>query len=149
MASFGAFTRLASRAETLTVSSRHSRVDAGSRLIAVNLCSQSSAESSACADPNNSLTALKNAPNSCSALVIRSAQASLLANSWFIILTVPREAKIACSYAVTVALCRRDAILLILRCRRRSQRRGSEIHAESFAPYGLLRSPLAILASQR
>jgi hypothetical protein len=32
--------------------------------------------------------------------------------------------------------CQRDAILVTLRCLRRSQRRGSEIHAESFAPYG-------------
>src|ERR1700733_1827756 len=32
--------------------------------------------------------------------------------------------------------CQWDAILVILRCLRRPQRRGSEIHAESFAPYG-------------
>ena len=51
-------------------------------------------------------------------------------------LTLPRGVKIACFYAVTVALCRRNAILVILRCLGRSQRRGSEIHAESFAPYG-------------
>jgi hypothetical protein len=34
------------------------------------------------------------------------------------------------------SLCQRDALLGILRCLRRSQCRGSEIHAESFAPYG-------------
>jgi hypothetical protein len=37
---------------------------------------------------------------------------------------------------VAVALCQRNAILVIFRCLRRSQRRSAEINAKSFAPYG-------------
>src|SRR6185312_8319910 len=59
-----ALTRLASRAEALMVISRHSRFEAGRPLIATSSCSQSSAESFACSDPNNSLTALETAANS-------------------------------------------------------------------------------------
>jgi hypothetical protein len=66
--------RLASRVETLTVINLHSRVEAGRPSIAINSCSQSSAESSACSYPNNWETALKNADNSRSAIAMKSAQ---------------------------------------------------------------------------
>ncbi len=71
------FTRLASRVEALAVINRHSRVEAGRSSILINSCSQSSAESAACSDPNNFVTALKNADSSCSAIVARSAQPEL------------------------------------------------------------------------
>jgi hypothetical protein len=66
-----AFTRDASRVETLAVIDRQSRGKEGSRSILASSRSQSSAESSACSLPNNSLTALKNADNSCSAAFMR------------------------------------------------------------------------------
>jgi hypothetical protein len=69
-----AFTRFASRAEALTVIPRHSRAENGRPLIAASSCSQSSAESFACSDPNCSLTALMNAANSRCAIFIPSAQ---------------------------------------------------------------------------
>jgi len=72
-----AFTRLASRVEALAVINRHSRIEAGRSSILINSCSQSSAESAACSDPNNFVTALKNADSSCSAIVARSAQPEL------------------------------------------------------------------------
>jgi len=71
------FTRLASRVETLAVINLHSLVEAGRPSISINSRSQSSAEISACSDPNKSVTALKNANNSCSAIVMRSAQPGL------------------------------------------------------------------------
>src|SRR5437868_14321459 len=73
----GAFTRVASRAETLRVICLHSRFEAGRPSIATNSCNQSSAESSACSDPNNSFTARMNAANSCSAILISSEQLKL------------------------------------------------------------------------
>src|SRR6476660_325010 len=72
-----AFTRLASRVEALAVINLHSRVEAGKPSTVSNSCSQSSAECSACSDPNNSLTALKNAANSRTAIAIKSAQSRL------------------------------------------------------------------------
>jgi hypothetical protein len=72
-----ALTRFASRVETFTVINRHPQVEAGRLPISINSCSQSSAESSACADPNDWVTALKNAENSRSAIVMRSAQLGL------------------------------------------------------------------------
>ena len=72
-----AFTRLGSRVETFAVINLHSRAEAGRPSISINSCSQSSAESSACSDPNNWVTALKNADNSRSAIVMRSAQRGL------------------------------------------------------------------------
>jgi len=71
------FTRLASRVETLAVINLHSLVEAGRPSISINSRSQSSAEISACSDPNKSVTALKNANNSFSAIVMRSAQPGL------------------------------------------------------------------------
>lgn len=53
-----AFTRAASRVETLAVIDLQSRVESGSPSIAINSCSQSSAEILACSAPNNSVTAL-------------------------------------------------------------------------------------------
>lgn len=67
-------TRRASRAEALDVISRISRVETGRPSISINSCSQSSAESSACSKPKSRLTALKNADNSRSAMVMRWAQ---------------------------------------------------------------------------
>src|ERR1700741_4859043 len=72
-----AFTRLAIRVETLAVIDLHSRLEAGKPSISINSRSQSSAEISACSDPNKSVTALKNADNSCSAIVMRRAQPGL------------------------------------------------------------------------
>jgi hypothetical protein len=67
-------TRLASRVELLAVINRHSRAEAGRPSTSINSRSQSSVESSACSGPNNWVTALKNADNSRSAIVRRSAQ---------------------------------------------------------------------------
>jgi len=72
-----ALTRLASRVETFAVINRHSRVEAGRPSISINSCSQSFAESSACSNPNSWVMALKNADNSRSAIVMRSAQGAL------------------------------------------------------------------------
>jgi hypothetical protein len=56
------------------VINRHSPADAGRPSLAINSCSQSTAESSACSDPSNWVMAVKNADNSGSAIVMRSAQ---------------------------------------------------------------------------
>jgi hypothetical protein len=56
-----AFTRLASRVETLAVINLHSQEEAGRPSSSINSRSQSSAEISAYSDPNKSVTALKNA----------------------------------------------------------------------------------------
>jgi hypothetical protein len=72
-----AFTLPGSRVETFAVINRHSRVEAGKPSISINSCSQSSAESSACSDPNDWVTALKNADNSRSPIAMRSAQEGL------------------------------------------------------------------------
>src|SRR6266404_2019605 len=71
------FTRVASRVETFSVINLHSRAEVGRPSILINSCNQSSAESSACSDPNNWVTALKNADNSRSAIVMRSEQRGL------------------------------------------------------------------------
>jgi hypothetical protein len=55
----------------------HSLAEVGNPSILINSCNQSSAESRACSDPNNSVTALKNADNSRSAIVMSSVQAGL------------------------------------------------------------------------
>src|SRR5690349_18268781 len=67
-------TRFAKRIATFVVILRHSPVDAGSAFTASNSLSQSCAECPACSEPNNSVTALKNADNSRSAIFRRSAQ---------------------------------------------------------------------------
>jgi hypothetical protein len=72
-----AVTRLASRVETFAVIKRHSRVEVGRRSISISSRNQSSAESSACADPNNWVTELKKAVNSRSAIVKKSEQRGL------------------------------------------------------------------------
>jgi hypothetical protein len=72
-----AFTRLGSRVETFAVINLHSRAEVGRPSISVNSCNQSSAEISACSDPNNWVMALKNADNSCSAIAMKSAQRGL------------------------------------------------------------------------
>jgi hypothetical protein len=72
-----AFTPLTIRVETFAVINLHSRAEVGNPSIWINSCNQSSAESSACSDPNNWVTALKNADNSRSAIVMRSAQPEL------------------------------------------------------------------------
>jgi hypothetical protein len=59
------------------VSDLHSRADAGRVSISINSRSQSSADNSACSDPNNLVTALKNADSSRSAIVVSSAQREL------------------------------------------------------------------------
>jgi hypothetical protein len=59
------------------VINRHSWAEVGSPSVSINSCNQSSAESSACSDPNNWVTALKNADNSRSAIVMTSAQGEL------------------------------------------------------------------------
>src|ERR1700733_5455454 len=69
-----ALIRLASRLQTFAVINRHSRAEAGRSLISINSCNQSSAESSACSDPNTWVMALKNAVNSCSAIATRAGQ---------------------------------------------------------------------------
>jgi len=56
-----ALTRLASRVEAFAVINRHWRAEPGRSSILINSCNQSSAESSACSDPNDWVTALKNA----------------------------------------------------------------------------------------
>src|SRR5580698_3366163 len=68
------FTRLASRLKTFIVINRHSRIEEGRPSISITSCNQSSAEISACSAPNTSLTALKNADNSRSAIDARSGQ---------------------------------------------------------------------------
>jgi hypothetical protein len=72
-----AFTALGSRVETFAVINLHSRAEAGRPSLSINSCTQCSAESSACSDPNNWVTALKNAVNSRSAIVMRSGQGCL------------------------------------------------------------------------
>src|SRR5258707_6061422 len=69
-----AFTRVASRLQMLSVICRHSRVEEGRSSVATNSCSHSSADISASSGPNNSVTALNNAVNSCSAMVTPPAQ---------------------------------------------------------------------------
>jgi hypothetical protein len=59
------------------VINRHSRAEAGRSLLASNSSSQSWAESSACFGPYKSFTAVKNADNSCCAIVVPSAQSGL------------------------------------------------------------------------
>src|SRR5216684_3490649 len=69
-----AFTRFASRADDAIVIDRQSRlVNPGRPSINTNSSSQSSAASLACSEPNNSVTALMNAPSSRSAIVINLA----------------------------------------------------------------------------
>src|SRR5579863_7978181 len=72
-----ALTPPGSRVETFAVINLHSRAELGRLSISINSCNQSSAERSACSDPNNWVTALKNADNSRSAIVMRSAQPEL------------------------------------------------------------------------
>jgi len=72
-----AFTRAASRVDALRVIPRHSRVEEGKASVVMSSLSQSSAESSAISDPNESATALKNAVSSRSAVVIPSAQSGV------------------------------------------------------------------------
>ena len=72
-----ALIRLASRVEAFAVINRHWRAEPGRSSILINSCNQSSAESSACSDPNDWVTALKNADNSRSAIVMRSEQRGL------------------------------------------------------------------------
>jgi hypothetical protein len=64
-------TRLASRVEAFAVINRHSQVEAGRPSISINYYNHYFAESSACSDPNNQVTALKNADNSRSAVLTR------------------------------------------------------------------------------
>jgi AcrR family transcriptional regulator len=52
----------------------HSRDEAGTLSISINSCSQPWAERAACSDPNNWVTAVKNADNSRSAIDMRSGQ---------------------------------------------------------------------------
>jgi hypothetical protein len=59
------------------VINRHSRVEVGRPSFSISSRSQSSAESSACSDPNNCVTALKNGYNSRSAIVMKSEQREL------------------------------------------------------------------------
>jgi len=72
--SFEAFIRLASHAETLAVNRRHSQAEEGRWSIDSNRRSHSSADNFASSDPNNFVTAPKNAANSCSARLIEPAQ---------------------------------------------------------------------------
>jgi hypothetical protein len=65
-----AFARLGSRLETFAVIDLHSWAEAGRASISINSRSQSFAASSACSDPNDCVTALKNADSSRSAIVI-------------------------------------------------------------------------------
>src|SRR6266478_3894968 len=68
------FTRFASRADAAIVIDRQSRlVNPGMASTNTNSSSQSSAASLACSEPNNSVTALMNAPSSRSAMVINLA----------------------------------------------------------------------------
>src|SRR5437660_1176505 len=69
-----AFTRAASRLQMLSVIRRHSRAEEGTPSVATNSCSHSSAESSASSGPNNTVTALNHAVNSCSAMAATPAQ---------------------------------------------------------------------------
>jgi hypothetical protein len=69
-----AYTPLGSRVETFAAINLHSWAEVGRPWIAINSCNQSSAERSACSDPNNWVTALENADNSRSAIVMRLAQ---------------------------------------------------------------------------
>src|SRR5580692_9967387 len=73
-----AFTRFASRADAAIVINHQSRlVNPGRVSVNTNSSSQSSAASLACSEPNNSVTALMNAPSSRSAMVINLANVGL------------------------------------------------------------------------